>query len=115
MPRGDRTGPEGMGPMTGRGAGLCRGNDSPGYVSAGKDRFGISGNRSGGFGGRRRGCRNMFYATGLPGWMRFNGDTAGPRENEIQHLKSQADFLNRSLDAVNKRLSEVEKTGNASD
>lgn len=26
MPRGDRTGPAGEGPMTGRGAGLCAGN-----------------------------------------------------------------------------------------
>ncbi|NLG67487.1 MAG: DUF5320 domain-containing protein, partial [Actinobacteria bacterium] len=25
MPRGDGTGPEGMGPMTGRGAGYCAG------------------------------------------------------------------------------------------
>lgn len=115
MPRGDRTGPDGRGPMTGRGAGLCRGNDSPGYTSSGGGRFAGFRRMREGFGGRRRGCRNMFYATGLPGWMRFNGDTAGSRENEIQHLKSQADFLNRSLDAVNKRLSEMEKTGNASD
>jgi len=104
-----------MGPMTGRGAGLCRGNDTPGYLSAGGGRFGGSGRMGGGFGGRRRGCRNMFYATGLPGWMRFNGDTAGSRENEIQHLKSQADYLNRSLDAVNKRLMDIEKTSSASE
>jgi hypothetical protein len=34
MPRGDRTGPGGMGPMTGRGAGYCAGYDVPGYVNA---------------------------------------------------------------------------------
>ncbi len=28
MPRGDKTGPEGKGPMTGRGAGQCAGNGS---------------------------------------------------------------------------------------
>ena len=30
MPRGDRTGPEGRGPMTGRGMGYCAGNNVPG-------------------------------------------------------------------------------------
>ena len=33
MPRGDRTGPAGMGPMTGRGMGYCTGYDAPGYAS----------------------------------------------------------------------------------
>ena len=31
MPRGDRTGPGGKGPMTGRKAGYCAGGDKPGY------------------------------------------------------------------------------------
>ena len=30
MPRGDRTGPQGKGPKTGRGLGLCTGNKKPG-------------------------------------------------------------------------------------
>ena len=34
MPRGDRTGPRGDGPMTGRGAGYCAGNDRPGFASS---------------------------------------------------------------------------------
>jgi len=34
MPGGDRTGPEGLGSMTGRGAGYCAGNDVPGYASS---------------------------------------------------------------------------------
>ena len=33
MPAGDRTGPMGMGPMTGRGAGYCAGYGAPGYVA----------------------------------------------------------------------------------
>ncbi len=32
MPKGDRTGPEGKGPKTGRGLGLCSGNDKAGYL-----------------------------------------------------------------------------------
>jgi hypothetical protein len=34
MPRGDRTGPNGAGPMTGRAAGYCAGYSAPGYVNA---------------------------------------------------------------------------------
>ena len=47
MPRGDKTGPCGAGPMTGRGAGYCAGYNVPGFM-----------NPTGGYGqgrGRRRG------------------------------------------------------------
>jgi hypothetical protein len=33
MPKGDKTGPSGAGPMTGRGAGYCAGYPVPGYVN----------------------------------------------------------------------------------
>ena len=33
MPQGDKTGPNGEGPMTGRGMGYCSGYDNPGYAS----------------------------------------------------------------------------------
>jgi hypothetical protein len=33
MPRGDGTGPMGMGPMTGRAAGYCAGYPVPGYMN----------------------------------------------------------------------------------
>ncbi|MBN1152457.1 MAG: DUF5320 domain-containing protein [Dehalococcoidia bacterium] len=33
MPRGDGTGPMGMGPMTGRGAGYCSGAGAPGFMN----------------------------------------------------------------------------------
>jgi len=35
MPRGDRTGPMGYGPMTGRGMGYCAGYPTPGYMNPG--------------------------------------------------------------------------------
>ena len=34
MPRGDRSGPSGEGPNTGRGMGYCTGNDYPGFMNA---------------------------------------------------------------------------------
>ena len=65
MPRGDRTGPMGMGPMTGRAAGYCAGNAVPGFMNApGGRRFGGGGGRGG------RGRRDWFYATCLTGWQR---------------------------------------------
>lgn len=60
MPRGDKTGPEGKGPKTGRGLGLCSGSDKPGYQNEEAPRQGrVRGPRNGtGFGpgrGMRRG------------------------------------------------------------
>lgn len=62
MPGGDRTGPLGAGPRTGRGMGYCGGYDQPGFTHH------ISRFQSGyGFGGR--GWRHRFYATGVSGWV----------------------------------------------
>ncbi len=68
MPRGDGTGPMSQGPMTGRNAGFCAGFPVPGYMHPGPG-GGRSFGRKGG-----HGYRHMYYATGLPGWMRFSYD-----------------------------------------
>lgn len=39
MPRGDRTGPAGQGPLTGRGAGFCAGFSVPGFINLTPGRF----------------------------------------------------------------------------
>jgi len=59
MPRGDRTGPQGMGPMTGRGAGFCAGVNMPGFMNPAPG----LGLRQGCCGGGR-GRRNMVNAMG---------------------------------------------------
>jgi len=66
MPFGNMTGPQGLGPMTGRGAGYCAGYGVPGYANPvpGRGMFGR------GWFGRGRGYRNWYRATGLPGWQR---------------------------------------------
>jgi hypothetical protein len=80
MPAGDRTGPRGMGPRSGRAAGYCAGFEMPGYANPVPDRgFGMGSGPGRGFGGRGgggRGWRHMFHATGKPGWMRFGGYAA---------------------------------------
>ena len=56
MPRGDGTGPDGMGPRTGRGLGYCNGYESPGFTR-GAPRGGAGFGRGLGRGsGREFGC-----------------------------------------------------------
>ncbi|NLH17187.1 MAG: DUF5320 domain-containing protein [Phycisphaerae bacterium] len=108
MPRGNGTGPMGMGPMTGHAAGYCAGFGMPGYANLGRG-FGV------GF-GRGRGWRNRFYATGLPGWMRFGGNVmpySFPKpdpEMEKLALKNHAEALQTELGLIQQRLNEMEKT-----
>lgn len=117
MPRGDGTGPMGAGPMTGRALGFCAGYDVPGYIQPGPGGgFGLGFGRGRGF--RGRGWRHMYYATGLPGWMRFGAYPAPygyqvpyrepDPEMEKQALKNQADALQAELEYIQKRLSEIE-------
>ena len=54
MPRGDRRGPEGMGPMTGRGLGYCAGFEQPGFMADEPPRGGAGYGRGYGFRGRGR-------------------------------------------------------------
>jgi hypothetical protein len=65
--------------------------------------------RRGGLGGGR-GWRNWFYATGLPGWLRFGWSGAYPatlRGSERDFLKGQAEQLRSELAAVEQRLNEL--------
>lgn len=87
MPRGDRTGPMGAGPMTGRRAGICAGYPAPGYTNIGM-LYGT------GF-GRGRGFRRMYYLTGTPGWVNVD---------EKEYLHNQAEFLENQLHQIKKRL-----------
>ncbi|MBN1155541.1 DUF5320 domain-containing protein [candidate division KSB1 bacterium] len=111
MPGGDRTGPTGMGPMTGRGAGLCAGYSVPGYLNPG---VGFYGHRffGRGFRGGGHGRRNMYYATGLPFWARYPEQSVYPGEfnpeNEMTFLKDQAKYFQSALDQINKRINELE-------
>jgi hypothetical protein len=106
MPGGDGTGPVGMGPMTGRGAGFCAGYPTPGYMSPVGGRGFWGRGRGGG-----RGRRNWFYATGLPFWARLAGYAMPQQPNkelERQALQGRADVLQSELDSIKKRMSEIE-------
>jgi hypothetical protein len=115
MPRGDRTGPTGMGPMTGKAAGFCAGYSMPGFMNT-------IGGRGGG-----RGFRHWYYSTGLPGWARTGSGYqawGGPvqpfvpqagtfaplmtSEQELDVLKQQAEFFQDELGKINKCIEQLE-------
>ncbi|MBN2516977.1 MAG: DUF5320 domain-containing protein [Deltaproteobacteria bacterium] len=133
MPGGDGTGPLGWGSITGRGMGLCAGYPTPGFANPVPGRgFGRGFGRGWGMGrGGGWGRRNWFYATGLTGWQRAAygypsyGGFAPPampyaapyyppyqqglsKEDELNELKYEAEYLEDALDGVKKRLAELE-------
>ncbi|HPB09958.1 MAG TPA: DUF5320 domain-containing protein [Kiritimatiellia bacterium] len=110
MPGGNGMGPAGAGSMTGRAAGFCAGFSVPGYLNPAGSGFGggFGRGRGGGRGGFGRGFRNMFFATGLPGWARSGvAGTAGAAD-EKQVLTGQADALRAQLDGIQKRLEQLD-------
>jgi hypothetical protein len=123
MPRGDGTGPVGMGPMTGRGAGFCAGYSGPGYMNAAGGRGYWGRGRGGG-----RGWRHWYHATGMPGWARtpmgypaWSGPVspyAGPfapamtAEQELDGLKKQAEHFQDALGQINQRIEQLEAEAN---
>jgi hypothetical protein len=137
MPAGDRTGPMGWGPMTGRAAGYCAGATVPGAATALGGR-GFGGGFGRGFGGGfwgggrgRGGGRNRWrwYSPGLAGWLPAAGRGAGrfgywasgtgyappvvpglTREQQIATLKSQAQYLEDALAGVRKQLEDFQAT-----
>lgn len=112
MPGGNRTGPMGMGPMSGRGAGYCSGYDMPGYANFGPGRAFRAGMGMGGGWGRGWRHRNWYYATGVPGWARWGYApyAAAPTpETETEILRKQADWLKQQLDEIGQRLEELAK------
>lgn len=113
MPAGDRTGPMGAGPRTGRAAGYCGGFGMPGYANPVPGRgFGMGFGRGRGFWrrpfGGRFGWRNRFFATGMPAWMPRGPYLEPEPEAEKQGLKQQAEALEAELDMVRKRLDALE-------
>lgn len=105
MPGGDRTGPMGQGPRSGRGAGFCGGNNGPGFMSR-------MGQGMGGM-GRGRGRRNWFNLTGLTGWQRqamemqpANTTQPDPQQ-ELQILQQQAASMTSVLENLQTRISQL--------
>lgn len=119
MPFGDGTGPQGLGPRTGRGAGYCAGFGLPGSMNP------LRGGAGSGFGrwGRAVGCywygggrgrRNWYRATGMPGWARtgygYPYVSSYTADQELSFLRDEAEFLRRQLEEIQTRISTMEKS-----
>ena len=109
MPRGNRRGPEGMGPMSGRGAGYCAGYDMPGCANPMMYR--------GGYGRRawdRPGGHGMYRGGGHFGWMRdaayvvpFPPEMSA--EEKLGRLKTREDWLKEQLEEVRGDMEKLQK------
>jgi len=102
MPGGDGTGPAGMGPMTGRGAGYCAGYPVPGAANPVSGRgYGFGFGRGFGFG--FRGGRGGRWA----GPYAPPHAAAPTRQQELEALQGEAKYLEDALEGIKKRLAEL--------
>ncbi len=114
--------------MTGRAAGYCAGYEVPGFADApgARGRAGAGGSRA----GAGRGFRRMYYATGLPGWMRYgcrgfravpyedrraSEDAGVSQEREKELLGQQVQFLRNELEIAERRINDLAGLGQSSE
>lgn len=110
MPRGDRTGPIGRGPMTGRRMGFCTDYAAPEFMPPGPEYgmgrglgFGRGFSRGMGF-GRGRG----WWRTGYGGYMDYPTPALN-REEEVAFLERQAKEMKEEQTLIKTRLEELKK------
>jgi len=123
MPRGDKTGPWGQGPMTGRRAGYCAGYDRPGYANPA---FGYGRGFGRGFGrGMGRGFGRGWGRGYGRGWGYYDPAFREPDpyydprtvpvyrepspEDEKSYLEELVKDLEAELDNVKTRIKELAK------
>ena len=106
MPRGNKTGPEGQGPMTGRGLGYCAGYPNPGSVNnffgRGRNTGGRMFGRGSGFGFRGgRGQYSNYYPNEHPSYQTLS------KKDELNILEAQVNNLKEELENILNRISEL--------
>ncbi len=112
MPRGNRTGPDGMGSMTGRGAGFCSGSGRPGYMNPDGGRglgrgygYAAGAGRGTGFGhGHGTGAG---YGQGLNRGYAYAPPPPMAPDMEKQQLQREAEYVEEELKAIRKRLDDL--------
>lgn len=104
MPRMDRTGPMGGGPMTGGGWGRCNSADigaNRPIVSGAGRRRGFGGPFGGGNGRRRGRCRAWRPTTAI------GSDDPMQPATEIEKLQTVTEALTKNLDRLNHRIEQL--------
>jgi len=113
MPGGDRTGPMGFGPGTGRGAGLCSGDPVPGYLNPIPGRgFGWGFGHCRGFGGGMGWGRRTRLGWTPWHWQATPQDERNFLENQMQVLKDQLGMIKQRLDELGAQEKMQDKTEN---
>jgi len=113
MPRGDGTGPNGQGPMTGRRMGYCVGNDRPGFMEPGF-RGGGGFGRGRGF-GRGFGWRARFFQPQVMPIQQIQPQVvpvqpkAITETEEKQYLEQELKFLKEEMKEIEERIKELTK------
>ena len=119
MPGGDRMGPSGAGPRTGRGLGYCAGYSSPGYFKGPGGYRGYPYGRGmawrGSYGrGRRGGWRGPYYpetiyvSQPITHPIYYGTDPSTP-VNQLGMLKQEKDFLESELNQIKNSIEEISK------
>lgn len=118
MPRGDRTGPQGRGPLTGRRLGLCAGNDRPGFQQPawgggyGRGNQGYGRGRGGMGYGRGYGNRGYYPPYYAPGPMQVGPAPVYPaltKEQQVEDLNRTKEYLQSQLEDLSKEIERLAK------
>ncbi|MBS3736268.1 MAG: DUF5320 domain-containing protein [Candidatus Bipolaricaulota bacterium] len=116
MPFGDRTGPRGEGPRTGRGLGYCSGFGTPGYTKGmprgGGRGFGRGFGRGLGPGRRFAGAYRSVNPNPRGYWGPYGPKASGQEEateSEKEYLASEIEALEEELQAMKQRMKELNK------
>jgi len=121
MPRGDGTGPMGMGPRSGRGAGFCAGYNVPGYANPVPGRGGWGAGRGLGYGrglglglglGFRGGRGRVAWWGGVPCAAPMAAAPTAQQEREV--LRGQVEALEGTLENLRQRLAELGRSAGES-
>jgi hypothetical protein len=111
MPGGDRTGPRGLGAMTGRGLGYCADYDTPGYAKGMRMGRGWSRGRGGYRGRRFEYGRGGGWDYRPPVYARYS-PAIPPRispENQLTMLKNEKEYLEAELNGIKSAIDEISK------
>ena len=116
MPRGDKTGPYGAGPMTGRAAGYCAGYTVPGYMNTGggySRGYGRGWGRGFGRGWGRGWCVYPPQVIVQPAYSQVTPPPQTPQqevtalENYHQELTAEKADIEKEIVDIKKRIDEL--------
>ncbi|MFX1409796.1 MAG: DUF5320 domain-containing protein [Promethearchaeota archaeon] len=115
MPFGDRTGPRGLGPRTGRVLGYCAGYDTPGYAKG--PSLGLGRGWGRGF-GRGRGIGwGRGFGWGAPIYPLYRAPITVPapvaplsKEDRLSMLKQEKEYLESEMKQIKSAIEDIGKS-----